>query len=741
MKRTLLTIAILMFCFGNIQAQSYHIYDVKRNDAQKYQSINPGYLNTESDDAAEGEGWKRIDWDTLNKGYALVDSIPFPFQFKGASKNSFRCTKNGVLSFDWTGFPKVDKAVTDVTSPNLPNQSVVIGGILAKGENDRIVTKMFGTAPHRQYWVKFHSFTVAADTSDKFGTYAYHAVVFDEGSNQIHLVQMAWGSEFAWYKDSVPVKLKNAMGLHIGPFESYSITALDDAYNGHQLKDKKFTNNSFYSFAPGKVKSTDASLSQGFNNYRNGTFYVKAGSSSYLPLALVYTFHGDVAGTDNHAIYVQINNETPLKYDLNALSAQDYRTGLLVPSILRNTVAGDYIKIRAWTGLNSGGADENPANDTCTTIFKYIAQNQYEITKGPLLIEFYTATWCPTCPILRNYIDSMKLNENSFNIIVEHHVNDYMNNPLAPGTYDSLPFLIINREYNPIAQGVKPADLAKQIGVQAKVNYQLVNMKFESMQFNQATGKITGKLTATMADYHAKSTLRLGVMLKERDVRGLGSGWDQRVDVTATLDSQSIFFQKNKTLSGYHHDNVVWNVAGGKHGKNGFGVADEVIPSGSTVSYDFTLTVPDTILSLGIPNAADFGPYGAVKARYKPADYSVVGFAADDWSAGISETVNNGNFGSAIISAIEQKVWNVRASSQSVNQAVPFVLYPNPAADQVHIQIEANIHSVTVLDLMGRVVKNNGSESTIDLTGMSAGTYLVRIKTPQGEGVSRLIVQ
>jgi hypothetical protein len=72
---------------------------------------------------------------------------------------------------------------------------------------------------------------------------------------------------------------------------------------------------------------------------------------------------------------------------------------------------------------------------------------------------------------------------------------------------------------------------------------------------------------------------------------------------------------------------------------------------------------------------------------------------------------------------------------------VPFVLYPNPASGLVHIQIEANIHSVTVLDLMGRVVKNNGSESTIDLTGMSAGTYLVRVKTPQGDGVSRLIVQ
>jgi aminopeptidase YwaD len=103
--------------------------------------------------------------------------------------------------------------------------------------------------------------------------------------------------------------------------------------------------------------------------------------------------------------------------------------------------------------------------------------------------------------------------------------------------------------------------------------------------------------------------------------------------------------------------------------------------------------------------------------------------------------VNNGNFGSGIISAIEQKVWDVRASMQSVNQAVPFVLYPNPATDQVRIQIEANTHSVTVLDLMGRVVKNNGSESIIDLTGMADGTYLVRIKTPQGEGVSRLIVQ
>jgi hypothetical protein len=34
MKRTLLTIAILFFGFGFVQAQSYHIYDVKRNDAQ-----------------------------------------------------------------------------------------------------------------------------------------------------------------------------------------------------------------------------------------------------------------------------------------------------------------------------------------------------------------------------------------------------------------------------------------------------------------------------------------------------------------------------------------------------------------------------------------------------------------------------------------------------------------------------------------------------------------------------------
>lgn len=741
MKRTFLAILISLFCVGIATAQSYHIYDVKRNDAQKYQSINPGYLNTEMDDASEGQGWKRINWDTLHKGYSLVDSIPFPFQFKGNSKNVFRATANGVVAFDWTGFPAVDKVVTDVSSPTLPNSSVVVGGILAKGENDRIVTKMFGTAPHRQYWVKFQSFGVAADTANKFGTYSYHAVVFDEGTNQIHLVQMAWGSEFAWYKDSVPVKLKNALGLHLGPFESYAIADLNDGYNGHQLKDKAFTNNSVYTFAPGKRKTTDASLSRGFNVNRNATYYVNAGSNTYLPVQLLYTFHGDASVTDNHAIYVQINNEVPLKYDLSALTAQEDRTGSLVPSILRNTTAGDFIKIKAWTALSVGTADENPSNDTCATIFKYICQNQYKVTKGPLLLEFYTATWCPSCPILRNYIDSMKLNENSFNIIVEHHVNDYMNNPQAPGVFDSLPFFVINRSYNPIARGVKPADLEKEIGAQAKQNYRWVNMKIESMQYNQVTGKISGKLTATMEDYHAKSTLRLGVMLKERDVRGLGSGWDQRVDVTATLDSHSIFFKKNKTLSGYHHDNVIWNVAGGKHGKNGFGTTDEIIAPGSSISYDFTLTVPDTILSLGIPNTADFGPYGAVKARYKPADYSVVAFAADDWSAGISETVNNGSFASAIVSAYEQKVWNVLNSTHSLNQSVPFVLYPNPAMGQAHIQLDANILSVNILDLMGRLVKDNGPNATIDLTGMTAGTYLVRVKTPQGEGISRLIVQ
>ena len=140
-------------------------------------------------------------------------------------------------------------------------------------------------------------------------------------------------------------------------------------------------------------------------------------------------------------------------------------------------------------------------------------------------------------------------------------------------------------------------------------------------------------------------------------------------------------------------------------------------------------------------NTADFGPYGAVKARYKPADYSVVAFAADDWSAGISETVNNGNFASAIVSAYEQKVWNVLNSTHSLNQSVPFVLYPNPAMGQAHIQLDANILSVNILDLMGRLVKDNGPNATIDLTGMTAGTYLVRVKTPQGVGASRLIVQ
>jgi hypothetical protein len=68
-------------------------------------------------------------------------------------------------------------------------------------------------------------------------------------------------------------------------------------------------------------------------------------------------------------------------------------------------------------------------------------------------------------------------------------------------------------------------------------------------------------------------------------------------------------------------------------------------------------------------------------------------------------------------------------------------LYPNPAKDRVRILSASTIRDVVIMDVMGRGVLDLGAAEELDLTGLSSGTYLVRVKTNTGVSTSRLVVQ
>ena|GEM_PF-1173683 len=73
-------------------------------------------------------------------------------------------------------------------------------------------------------------------------------------------------------------------------------------------------------------------------------------------------------------------------------------------------------------------------------------------------------------------------------------------------------------------------------------------------------------------------------------------------------------------------------------------------------------------------------------------------------------------------------------------------LYPNPASSLINLHTDAEMESVEIIDYMGRLVKTlsaTGSQTRIDVSGLSAGLYLARVnlKDNKGSGTRSFIVE
>ena len=76
---------------------------------------------------------------------------------------------------------------------------------------------------------------------------------------------------------------------------------------------------------------------------------------------------------------------------------------------------------------------------------------------------------------------------------------------------------------------------------------------------------------------------------------------------------------------------------------------------------------------------------------------------------------------------------------------IDFTLTPNPASGRVTVTLpSAAVGTATVLDLQGRqmlTVPIDGTEASIDISGLPAATYMVTLSTNQGTSSHRLTVQ
>jgi hypothetical protein len=70
-----------------------------------------------------------------------------------------------------------------------------------------------------------------------------------------------------------------------------------------------------------------------------------------------------------------------------------------------------------------------------------------------------------------------------------------------------------------------------------------------------------------------------------------------------------------------------------------------------------------------------------------------------------------------------------------------FSIYPNPVKDILNIQSDEEIESVTLFNYAGQQIKVILTQNTIDLSALSSGVYVLKVKTSSGIEIVRKIVK
>jgi len=199
---------------------------------------NPGGLNTETDVVGQGN------WTTIMSGPQSANSwspnvtIPFAFNFYGLPVTQLKASQNGLVTFD-VASTLLPNANTNLPSALLPDNTICgywdeFTGSAPTGSGDDIRTNTYGTAPNRQFWVRWYSFEMGNPSVN----FNYFSIVLEESSNKVFVVDQ-YGSTAGDLSFTVGVQLNSSTAVQFGTNNTAQ------AGNGSGLAD-----NDYYEFSP-----------------------------------------------------------------------------------------------------------------------------------------------------------------------------------------------------------------------------------------------------------------------------------------------------------------------------------------------------------------------------------------------------------------------------------------------------------------------------------------------------------
>ncbi|MEO0897465.1 MAG: T9SS type A sorting domain-containing protein [Bacteroidota bacterium] len=346
---------------------------------------NPGGINNESEISVQAglTGWTEINGGgSATPEWSSTETIPFAFEFNGATVTEFKVSNSGVLTFSTSVADAPQFENTTLPSNKIPDNSVCVWGLRGSYATDKILTKVFGTAGNQQMWIQFNSYEYYGSTFPVCEL--IWSIVLEEGTNQIYIVDQRAGAL---------ALCQPALTLGVQISQSSAVQVAGSPNIGSQTTDATGTSdNSYYAFIPGLPPQNDL-LALTLNI--PDVIYL---SDAPVPVEIGYVSNGAAA-----------LKSFDFTYDVDGVSAGNthYSYTFNNSAVVHNrpwvpTVEGNYV-ITATLSSPNGLTDDNPANNTITKTVKVLNSPIDRIA----LVEAFTAHNCGPCATLNPILDDL----------------------------------------------------------------------------------------------------------------------------------------------------------------------------------------------------------------------------------------------------------------------------------------------------------------------------------------------
>lgn len=370
-KNVLFLVGILMFTA--LSAQYYYVPYVNAGK-------NPGGLNKDAEYPVGGgiaAGWATIlAGNKATPAWSNRIKLPFTFNFNGNSYDSFFVSSSGVVTFSRSVGAAPAYGNSALPDATVPDNSACIRGIYTAGSNSNyanIVSKTFGTAGKRQYFITFSAYN---ELNLGSAAYLWVSIMLEEGTNNIYFIDQ---------RKYPTTATKLAIGVQINSGSAYSVNASPNV-NLTSTSIANETDNSYYKFVQGVQPVYNAEgVSSSIPDYLAMTqvpFNIRA----------VFKNIGTSAITSCDVNY-SINNGAVVTVPVSSVNIAQYATATITSSATWTpSTTGNY-KVTAWLSNINGNADGEGANDSVT---KTVAVVEDFIQRLPLH-EVFTSSTCGPC--------------------------------------------------------------------------------------------------------------------------------------------------------------------------------------------------------------------------------------------------------------------------------------------------------------------------------------------------------